>query len=137
MNFLFLFDLYVHIIHYHRKNISIKPIMAYDVETRAGTTRTKSLLRSTEMKTLRNAVLTIKDPEILGICDVVCFFPIDNFVQWGRNRRPYFLFITDAFVEIILLYSTYKIVLSYAGRLKDLCGIYLFISRQNRLKDFR
>lgn len=64
----------------------VRPIMTYGIETRADTTRTKTLLRTAEMKTLRViAGKTLRDHErnanIREQCDVC------DVVRWGRQRR--------------------------------------------------
>ena len=66
----------------------VRPIMTYGIETRADTTRTKNLLRTTEMKTLRPiAGVTLRDrvrnSEIRRICEV------EDVVRWGRTRRRF------------------------------------------------
>ena len=66
----------------------IRPVMTYGIETRADTTRTKNLLRTTEMKTLRAiAGVSLRDrirnEEIRRTCD------IEDIVRWGRARRRF------------------------------------------------
>ena len=66
----------------------VRPILAYGIETRADTFRTKSPFRTTEMKTLRPiAGVTLHDrvrnSEIRKICDV------EDVVIWGRSRRRF------------------------------------------------
>jgi hypothetical protein len=66
----------------------VRPILTYGIETRADTVRTKSLLRTTEMKTLRKiAGKTLRDrvrnDKIREMCDV------QDVVRWGRQRRRF------------------------------------------------
>jgi endonuclease/exonuclease/phosphatase family metal-dependent hydrolase len=64
----------------------VRPILTYGIESRADTTKTKSLLRVSEMKTLRTICgVTLRDrvrnTEIRRRCDV------QDVVRWGRQRR--------------------------------------------------
>jgi hypothetical protein len=66
----------------------VRPIMTYGIESRADTVRTKNLLRTSEMKTLRNiSGKTLRDrvrnTEIRRICEV------EDVVRWGRQRRRF------------------------------------------------
>ena len=66
----------------------VRPIMTYAIETRADSVRTKSLLRTSEMKVLRNiSGKTLRDrvrnTEIRRICEV------EDIVRWGRQRRRF------------------------------------------------
>ena len=63
----------------------VRPILTYGIEARADTVRTKSMLRTTEMKTLRAiAGKTLRDrvrnTTIREVCDV------QDVVRWGRQR---------------------------------------------------
>ena len=67
---------------------AVRPIISYAVETRADTTRTEQLLRSTEMKTLRSILgLTlwdkIRSKDIREECE------IQDIVKWTKDRRRY------------------------------------------------
>ena len=66
----------------------VRPIMTYGIESRADTVRTKSLLRTSEMKILRNITgKTLRDrirnTEIRKTCEV------EDIVRWGRQRRRF------------------------------------------------
>ncbi|XP_044760904.1 uncharacterized protein LOC123318360 [Coccinella septempunctata] len=66
----------------------VRPIMTYAIETRADNKRTKSILRTTEMKILRTiSGYTLRDRKrntaILEECQV------QDIVKWGRARRRY------------------------------------------------
>lgn len=66
----------------------VRPILTYGIESRADTVKTKSMLRTTEMKTLRAiAGKTLRDrvrnTAIREICEV------EDVVRWGRQRRRY------------------------------------------------
>ena len=67
---------------------AVRPIITYAVGTRADTTRTEQLLRSTEMKTLRSILgLTlwdkIRSKDIRDECE------IQDIVKWTKDRRQY------------------------------------------------
>lgn len=64
----------------------VRPILSYAVETRAETTTTKRLLRTTEMRTLRSITgYTLRDrqrsEEIRNKCNT------EDIVRWSRMRR--------------------------------------------------
>ena len=67
---------------------AVRPIISYAVETRADTTRTEQLLRSTEMKTLRSILgLTLWDK--IRSKDIREECKIQDIVTWTKDRRRY------------------------------------------------
>ena len=66
----------------------VRPIMTYAAETRADTAKTKRMLRTTEMKTLRaitgiSLMDRVRNDTIRDTTDV------QDIVRWTRSRRRY------------------------------------------------
>ncbi|XP_019755408.1 uncharacterized protein LOC109534252 [Dendroctonus ponderosae] len=64
----------------------VRPVLTYATETRAHTSRTKNIPRTTEMKILRNiAGYTLRDRKRNTDTRNEC--EIEDIVRWGRKRR--------------------------------------------------
>lgn len=66
----------------------VRPILTYGIETRADTNKTKCMLRTAEMKTLRSiAGKTIRDRVRNTTIREIC--KVEDVIRWGRKRRRY------------------------------------------------
>lgn len=66
----------------------VRPILTYAAETRAETTKTKKLLRSTEMKTLR-AIKGVTLRDQIRSSAIRDELQTEDVVRWVRSRRRY------------------------------------------------
>ena len=66
----------------------VRPILTYGIETRADTNKTKRMLRTAEMKTLRSiAGKTLRDRVRSATIRETC--RVEDVIRWGRKRRRY------------------------------------------------